>query len=115
MKLDFENGASAFLFITWAADLEVFDPTGNDRVHYGILQLITSTGWYISEEEQDGKPIIRAVKEKEVKTWAVAALPHTKYDVFSLSLQERKPQAADAGDALIDMQVMDAAVKSLSQ
>ncbi|MFW5878063.1 MAG: Gfo/Idh/MocA family protein, partial [bacterium] len=32
MKIDFENGASSWLFITWAADLEVFDISGNDRV-----------------------------------------------------------------------------------
>jgi predicted dehydrogenase len=114
MKLDFENGAAAYLFITWAADLEVFDPTGNDRVHYGIQQLITNKGWYITEEEQDGKPVIRAVKEKEVKTWEVGPLSHTKYDQFSINLQEGKPQAADASDAIIDMQIMDAAVKSLS-
>ncbi len=113
MKLDFENGASSYLFITWAADLEVFDPAGNDRVHYGIQQLITSKGWYITEEEINGKPVIRAVREKEVKTWDVESLPYTKYDEFSLHLQEGKPQPFYAQDALIDMQIMDRAVKQL--
>lgn len=114
MKLDFQNGASSYLFITWAADLEVFDPTGNDRVHYGIQHLITNRGWYITAEEQHGKVVIKAVKEKEVKTWEVDPLPFTKYDIFSINLQEGLAQPADAGDALIDMQIMDAAVKSLS-
>ena len=113
MKLDFENGASSYLFITWAADLEVFDLTGNDRVHYGIQQLITNRGWYITEEEEDGNPLIQAVKEKEIKTWQVDPLPLTKYDQFSIHLQEGMAQPFDAGDAIIDMQIMDAAVKSL--
>jgi hypothetical protein len=114
MKLDFVNGAVSYLFITWAADLEVFDRTGNDRVHYGIQQLITSEGWYLTEEEQQGKPIIQAVKENEVKTWKVDPLPHTKYDLFSIHVQQGLAQPADAGDALVDMQIMDKAVKSLS-
>ena len=114
MKLDFENGAVSYLFITWAADLEVFDPTGNDRVHYGIQQLITRDGWYITEEQQDDRPFIMAVKEKEVKTWDVDPLIHTKYDLFSIHLQQGLAQPADASDALIDMQIMDKAVKSLS-
>lgn len=113
MKLDFENGSASYLFITWAADLEVFDPKGNDRVHYGIQQLITSEGWYITEEEEDGKPLIKAVKEKEIKSWTVDPLPYTKYDLFSINLQEGLAQPSDASDAIIDMQIMDAAVKSL--
>jgi len=114
MKLDFENGAASYLFITWAADLEVFDPTGNDRVHYGIQQLITDMGWYITEEEQNGRAVIRAVKEKEVKSWVVDPILHTKYDQFSINLQEGLPQPSDVSDAIIDMQIMDAAVKSLT-
>jgi len=114
MKLDFENGASSYLFITWAADLEVFDPTGNDRVHYGIQQMITDKGWYITEEEKEGRSIIKAVKEKEVKMWDVKPLPLNKYDQFSVNLQEGNAQPFDARDALIDMEIMDVAIRSLS-
>jgi predicted dehydrogenase len=114
MKLDFHNGAASYLFITWAANLEVFDPTGNDRVHYGIQQLITNEGWYITEEEIDDKQVIKAVKEKEIKTWEVDPLPYTKYDLFSINLQEGKPQPADVSDAIIDMQIMQAATKQKS-
>lgn len=115
MKLDFENGASSYLFITWAADLEVFDPTGNDRVHYGIQQLITNHGWYITEEEVDGKAIIKAVKEKEVKTWDVKPLAFTKYDQFSINVQEGNLQPFDAKDAIVDMEIMDKAINSLKE
>lgn len=113
MKLDFENGATSLLFITWAADLEVFDQTGNDRVHLGIPHLITNQGWYMTEEEVDGKPVIKAVKETEVKTWDVTPLAHTKYDEFVICMQEGKKQPFDASDALIDMQVMADAVKQV--
>ena len=113
MKLNFENGASSYLFITWAADLEVFDPNANERVHYAIQQLITNQGWYITEEEENGKNIIKAVKEKEVKTWEVEPLPYNKYDLFSKNLQEGNPQPSDVTDALVDMRLMDIAVKSL--
>ena len=110
MKIDFENGASSWLFITWAADLEVFDPTGNDRVHFGVLHMITDQGWYITEEEQEGKQIIRAVKEKEVMTWEVEPLPFTRYDKFVVNLQEGKPQSSDYTDAIKDMEIMAKAV-----
>ena len=113
MKLDFENGASSYLFITWAADLEIFDPTGNDREHFGILQLITNEGWFVTEEEKNGKVVIKAVKENLVKTWEVTPLSMTKYDQFSINLQEDKPQPFDAKDALIDMQIMDRATNQL--
>jgi len=88
--------------------------TGDDRVHYGIQQLITSKGWYITEEEIDSQPVIKAVKEKEIKTWEVEPLPYTKYDLFSINLQEGKPQPSDVRDAIIDMEIMDAAVKQES-
>lgn len=113
MKIDFKNGASSYLFITWAADLEVFDPTGNDRVHIAPVHMITDKGWYVTEEEIDGKAVIKAVKEKEVKTWPVESPALGKYDEFAVNLQEGKPQPYDVSDAIIDMEIMDKAVKSL--
>ena len=50
------------------------------------------------------------VKEKEVKTWEVEKLAYTKYDVFSINLQEDRPQPFDAKDALIDMQILGKAI-----
>ncbi|MCF8362722.1 MAG: Gfo/Idh/MocA family oxidoreductase [Prolixibacteraceae bacterium] len=112
MKLTFKNGASSYLFITWAADLEVFDPTGNDRVHFGILHMITDKGWYVTEEEHEGMAIIKAVKENQVKTWSVKIPELNKYDEFSLNLQKRKPQRYDVTDAIKDMRIIDKALKN---
>ena len=47
MKLDFENGATSYLFITWAADLEddILHINGSGRNH--IL-----TAWYSHQFKQ---------------------------------------------------------------
>ena len=109
MKVNFENGACSYLFITWAADLEVYDPTGNDREHYGILHMITNKGWYITEEETDEGPVIRAKKEDRIREWAVDPLPHTSYDEVSLNIQEGMPQKFDISLALNDIRIMEKA------
>lgn len=115
MKLNFENGASSYLFITWAADLEVFDPKGNDRVHYGIDQMITNKGWYITMEDDATGPIIKAVKEKEVKTWKVNPLPTTVYDDIALRIIEGREQNFDIAHALSDIKLMELASKNITQ
>lgn len=114
MKIDFKKGASAYLFITWAAELEVFDPGGNDREHIGILHLITDKGWYVTEEELEGKTIIKAVKGKQVKTWHVFEPELNKYDEFAVNLQEKKPQSYDVSDALVDMKIMEEAMNPVN-
>ncbi|MBL7112333.1 MAG: Gfo/Idh/MocA family oxidoreductase [Bacteroidales bacterium] len=115
MKVNFENGASSYLFITWAADLEVFDPTGNDREHYGILHMITDQGWYITEEETDTGNVIRAKKEAQVKEWIVDPLPYTPYDDVSISIQEGKPQKHDISLALNDIKLLEIASANISE
>lgn len=49
MKLDFEGGGSAHLFITWAADLAVFGTEGNDREHIEQLFMVTDQGWHVGK------------------------------------------------------------------
>lgn len=114
MKLNFENGAVSYLFITWAADLEVFDPKGNDRVHYGISQMITNRGWYITFEEENGKSIIKAVKEKEVKTWEVQPMEYTTYDEAAIRAANNEKPRYSIEDALLDIELMDFASKNIS-
>ena len=109
MKLNFENGASSYLFITWAGDLEVFSLDGNDREHYGLLHMITNQGWYITEEETENGNVIRAKKEAEVKEWKVEPLELTPYDEVSLSIQNGEPQKYDISQALSDIEIMEIA------
>jgi len=115
MKVNFENRASSFLFITWAADLEVFDMTGNDREHIGILHMITDKGWYITEEETEKGNVIRAKKEDQVKEWEVEPLPYTSYDEVSISIQDGQPQKYDISLALNDIEIMETAFHNMTR
>ncbi len=110
MKIDFENGASSYLFITWAGDYQVFDPTGNEREHIGPLELITDRGWIITETEENGFSKILAKKENETRSWPVEPLNHTPYDQFILDVMEEKPSLVDIRDAMEDIRIMDAAI-----
>lgn len=109
MKVDFSRGASAHLFITWAADLEVFSLTGNEREHIGISHMITDQGWYVTEEEVDGKAVIRAKKESEVREWAVDPLPHTPFDDFVIAMEEGRQQNCSLEMAVRDIEILEKA------
>ena len=82
LEIYFTNGASAILFITWAADLKIFDPHGNDREHVGFLHMITDKGWYVKIVEEENKKMIVATKEDLKKSWEVETLTGTPYDEF---------------------------------
>ncbi len=105
MKLDFENGAASYLFITWAADLEVYDPEGNDREHYGILHMITDKGWYVTEEQSEKGHWIRAKKEDRVREWPVNPPEQTPYDEVVRSIRGKEPQKYDISWALEDLRI----------
>jgi len=114
MKLNFENGASSYLFITWAGDLEVFSLDGNEREHYGLIHLITNEGWYITEEETENGNVIRAKKEAEVKEWKIEPLENTPYDEVSLSIQNGEAQKYDISLALSDVEIMEIASNNIT-
>jgi len=109
MRVRFMNGSAAWLFITWAADLEIFDPAGNDREHLGIQHMITSEGWYVAEEEIGKKQFIVARKEGKSKKWEVAPLADTPYDEVARAIQDNKKSGHDISLALDDMEVMEQA------
>ena len=112
MKVTFENGAAAYLFITWAADLEVFSLTGNEREHIGIVQMITDQGWYVTEEEVDGKAVIKAKKENVIKSWDVESLPCTKYDDVVITMEEGSVQNSNLEIAVEDIRTLLTAASS---
>ena len=110
LKVKYRKGAAAHLFITWAADLEVFSLTGNEREHIGILHMITDQGWYVTEEEANGKPIIRAKKESEVKEWEVKPLSCTPFDDFALRMEAGQPQNSNLEMAVKDIGILERAM-----
>ena len=106
MKVNFENGAASHLFITWAADLDIYAHDGNDREHYGITHMITDKGWYIEEIEKEGVPYIKAHKEGEVKTWKVEPLAMTHYDDAVFAIENKQTQNSNLEMALEDIRIV---------
>jgi len=115
MRVYFENGSSSYLFISWAADLEVFSLDGNEREHYGIQHLITNQGWYVKDVEIDGQVYIQARKEKVLKKWKVEALANTHYDDVALAIEGSAPMKYDIKDAIIDIDILHHAVAGLKK
>lgn len=110
MKVDFECGASAHLFITWAADLEVYSNEGNDREHLDFLQIVSNGGWWITFDRADGKPVVKAVKDGNPKTWPVQPRAGTHYDRFVEALEAGEPPPWDMLDAWKDIKILDEAM-----
>jgi predicted dehydrogenase len=104
MKVDFEGGAAAHLFITWAADLEIFDATKNEREHIDIWYMITDQGWYVT---LDGKNV-KASREGQIKTWPLDRMHGSPYDLFVEALEAGAPQPCGLVDAWKDIAILDA-------
>jgi predicted dehydrogenase len=105
MKLDFSDGAAAHLFITWAADLEIYDPTKNDREHIDIFYMVTDRGWHVTSK--GGR--IRAKKEDQVRTWPIEPVETTAYDRFVECIEADEPLPWDIVDAWKDIAIMERA------
>ncbi len=87
MKLDFEDNGSAHLFITWAADLEVFSKEGNDREHIDIGYMISENGWRLTHGWGDDGQMITASREGKKREWKVEDLPQNAYQQFVAALE----------------------------
>lgn len=99
MKLDFVDRGSAYLFITWAADLAVYSTEGNDREHIDIFYMVTDQGWRITQaNNEDGRPVIVASKEGQVREWPIAPLPGTLFDRFADAVDAGAPLPPDIPD-----------------
>ena len=86
MKLDFAGG-TAHLFITWAADLQVFSNDGNQREHIDHCYLVTDKGWYLTFGWGAAGPEITAKREAEVRTIAAPFPEGTLFDRFVASIE----------------------------
>lgn len=92
LKLDFGNDGSAHLFITWAADLAVYDSSGNHREHVDIWYAITDQGWRITFETKDGSPLAIASRDGVREEMPVHPIRETPYDCLNRAIAEgRQP------------------------
>jgi predicted dehydrogenase len=98
LKIDFEGGGVAHLFITWAADLAVHSTEGNYREHIDLLYLVTDQGWHITEESRDDQPFIRASRLGEDEWIEPQPLPATHYDRFAEAVESGAPNPRDLPD-----------------
>lgn len=87
MKLDFEDHGSAYLFITWAADLAVHSKQGNDREHVDLGYLVSEKGWRLTHAwVQEGQKIT-ASRNGITREWLVKPLAKGAYGQFIDAIQ----------------------------
>jgi predicted dehydrogenase len=101
MKLDFAGGASAHLFITWAADLATYGTQGNDREHIDLFYGVTDQGWRVTLE---GRELV-ASRRGERKTWPLRAPDGTIFDAFANAVAGGPwpRDLPDVSDAMLDI------------
>ncbi len=109
MKVDFAENGAAYLFITWAADLEVMSTAGNDREHIDLFYLVTDKGWHLTKDRHEGKPVIRASREGTIEHIPVQPLAGTTFDRFAAAIDADAPNPGDIvtpADALTDIRLV---------
>jgi predicted dehydrogenase len=111
MVVNFENGAAAHLFITWAADLAVYDASKNDREHIDIFYMVTDQGWYMTVEGGQ----VKATREGEVKTWPVEKLSMTHYDRFATAVDAGETPPWGIVDAWKDIKILSEATAAVGR
>ncbi len=99
LKADFEDGGSAYLFITWAADLEVYNDEGNNRDHIDLFYLVSDQGWHITRVDYEGRPALRLTREGKEIFIPARELPSTPYNRFFAALENGAPNPPDIPDA----------------
>ncbi len=87
MKVDFFGGGAAYLFITWAADLAVYNTDGNNREHIDIFYLATDKGWRISEEKREGKGVLVASRDGKEKVFPIVDYAESPFERFVSAIE----------------------------
>ncbi|HUV07870.1 MAG TPA: Gfo/Idh/MocA family oxidoreductase [Spirochaetia bacterium] len=110
LKVDFSSGGSAYLFISWAANLEIYDTAGNEREFILNCHMVTDQGWYVSEGRREDRPVVQARNEKSLLTWPFLDLQATAYDGFVEALEAGSPQPFHVEDAWRDVHILEQAM-----
>ncbi|MFW5830192.1 MAG: Gfo/Idh/MocA family protein [Planctomycetota bacterium] len=83
LQVDFASGASAQLFITWAADLASGDTSGNNREHIDQFFMITTDGWLLRIGDHDGAWSLIASRQGSIKAWPIENQSGNHYQRFA--------------------------------
>lgn len=95
LKIDFQHSGAAHLFITWAADLAVFNTDGNNREHIDKIYMVTDKGWYLTEGWTDAGFTVTASRAGVKRQWVAKPLPQTLFDAFAAAVATGKPLRRD--------------------
>jgi predicted dehydrogenase len=106
LVLDFEGGATAHLSITWAADLAIYDAKANDRERIDVNYLVTTKGWLVRFEAREGRPMISATKDGQVRLYPVEVPPLTLYDRWVEDIEAGRPVETSAQQACSDLELV---------
>lgn len=105
VKLDFSSGASAHLFITWAAALEVTSTAGNYREHIDQLFLVTDQGWML--RPAGGR--LEATRHGEIRSWPMHGPATSHYQRFVEHLRDQAPwpeELASVAESAADIRLL---------
>jgi predicted dehydrogenase len=105
LVLDFEGGATAQLFITWAADLAIYDRKANDRERININYVVTSERYLLRFETRETRPVICATRDGQVRLYPVEAHPLSIYDRYVDDLEAGRPLETTAQEAYRDLEL----------
>jgi len=115
LVVDFEGGATAHLFITWAADLAIHDPKANDRERLDVQYMVSRTGHLVRFETRDGRPVLAASREGRVSLWPVPPLEETHFDRWVSDLETGRAVECSAQDACLDIELLHLALANPGQ
>jgi predicted dehydrogenase len=105
LVLDFEGGATAQLFITWAADLAIYDRKANDRERININYVVTNERYLIRFETRDTRPVLAATRDGHVRLYPVEAHALTIYDRYVDDIEAGRPLETTAQEAYRDLEL----------
>jgi predicted dehydrogenase len=105
LVVDFEGGATAHLSITWAADLAIYDVKANDRERIDVNFVVTDKRWLLRFETRDGRLMVNATKDGQIRLFPVEAAPVTLYDRWADDIEAGRPVETSAQEALRDIEL----------
>lgn len=105
LVVDFEGGSTAHLFITWAADLAIYDRRANDRERIDINYVVTTERYLVRFETREGRPMIAATRDGQIRLYPVEAPPLTLYDQYVEDVEAGRPVETSAQEAFRDIEL----------
>jgi predicted dehydrogenase len=105
LVVDFEGGATAHLSITWAADLAIYDVKANDRERIDVNFVVTDKRWLLRFETRDGRPMLNATRDGQVRLYPVEAAATTLYDRWADDIEAGRPVETSTQEALRDIEL----------